>query len=366
MSNLATLNSLANDLGFDIDDLTSDPFIGNTLAQQSNLPNHIGQIVAADNLTTDRVVGVAKVGDSSGSMLGEETEEAFVQGWNGVDDVLAKTSQRGEFFMYGSLYSSDYPGNVRELHTFTRLVSPKDNRTLNVPPLTRAQYGTYGATPTVAALQKASADMALFERASGADEVDADFSPVISLLTDGFMNVGPKAQAWREFIQAPARRERWQVFAVCFADTRQVESFYEHLRRSSNWDKFTQYVPLSGEDSESKAAARLLFEGTMTGWGFYVSDLAKIDTIKNSESLLRAQLYNFVEGYIVANVEGSYNGKGGLSIPPANVLTAWHEPEEIYKVLQVKLSSSLVRASQALGKGGVLPVANVAPDDSVV
>ena len=120
--------------GIDPDDLDDEDFVGNQLAN-SALVGQIVDIVAPDNLTTDEATGISIAIDMSGSMASREIVDSVIKGYNTMVDTLATTSERRQMFVQTVTYDTD----VDELHTFKRLVSPKDNKTLDIPYLDKTR-----------------------------------------------------------------------------------------------------------------------------------------------------------------------------------------------------------------------------------
>lgn len=336
--------------GIDPDELDDEEFVGNQLAN-SALVGQIVDIIAPDNLTTDQAVGISIAVDMSGSMSVSGIPEAVVKGYNTMIRTLATTSERRQMFVQTVTYDTD----VRELHTFRRLVSPKDNQTINVPNLDKTTYNPSqgGMTASINALMKVSADNRLFEQVLGLDDVDVNSRHVIVLITDGFVNVAvPDAAIQiRRFIKRLNLTEKWTFLMFCMADKRTAKDFTQYLRSVANFQ---------GTDEDG---AKVMFEAMATGWGYWVDDPKDIDAIPHPDDRARARLYLQAEQIIVKHLMSQYVGIGGMGIPPQNVLTVWHDPETIVDLIGAKVSSSIIRASQ--GRIAAPPPAPMANQTSV-
>lgn len=330
----------------------ADPFVSSHLAA-SLLPSVIGRIVARDNITTDDISAISAVIDRSGSLNIEELIAALVGGYQNMVKALAVTHDRAKMHLQTVCFDT----HVEELHTFTRLVSPTDNRTLNVPllisPAQAAQYrrksqpipddrrlydpGMGGLTATVAAMMKVTADLMYLERVLGLPDIDVSSRRIAVLLTDGFGNVGSAKETaeYRRTVKRLRAQETWTFLAFCLATNDTVETFAEGLRNSRvHWT------------GTLEQARQLMYEAMMTGWGYYVDDPAKIKSIGDGESRDLAELYLASEEVIIAELEPRYVIIGGMGFPRRNVLAESAEPETLAELLGTKVSSSIVRASQ--------------------
>lgn len=319
--------------GINPDELDDEDFVGNQLAN-SALVSQIVDIVAPDNLTTDDAVGISIAVDASGSMGASETVDAVIKGYNTMLDTLTTTSERRQMFVQTVLYDTQ----VKELHTFKRLVSPQDNRTLNVPYLERSVYNPAngGMTASIHALMKVAADNRLFEQVLGMDDVDVNSRHVLVLITDGFVNEASAdaAPQIRRFLKRLRYTERWTFLGFCLAERNTTQDFVKHLRSA------TQFQGTLEE------GAQIMFEAMMTGWGYWVDDPQQIDQISNAEDRKLAKLYHAAEQIILKHFMSIYKGVGGLGMPRENVLTVWHEPQQIIDLIGAKVSGSIIRASQ--------------------
>lgn len=336
--------------GIDPDDLDDEEFVGNQLAN-SALVGQIVDIVAPDNLTTDEAVGISIAIDMSGSMSVSGIPDAVIKGYNTMIDTLATTSERRQMFVQTVTYDTD----VSELHTFRRLVSPKDNRTLNIPTLDKNTYNPAkgGMTASINAMMKVSADNRLFEQVLGMDDVDVNSRHVVVLITDGFVNVAVQDAAvqMRRFIKRLSLTEKWTFLVFCMADRRTAQDFTHYLRSTANFQ---------GSDEDG---AKIMFEAMATGWGYWVDDPIDIDNIPNPADRARAKLYHQAEEIILKHFMSGYLGIGGMGIPHQNVLTVWHDPAAVVDLIGAKVSSSIIRASQ--GRIAVTTPAPAAQHNSV-
>lgn len=319
--------------GINPDELDDEEFVGNQLAN-SALVGQIVDIVAPTNLTTDDAVGISIAVDMSGSMSSVAITDAVIQGYNTMLDTLATTSERRQMFVQTVTYDTE----VTELHTFKRLVNPQDNKTLNVPYLDRSTYrpSMGGMTASINALMKVAADNRYFETVLGMDDVDVNSRHVIVLITDGFVNraVPDAAAQIRRFIKRLSYTEKWTFLMFCMADKRTANDFTKYLQQAVNF----QGTPEEG--------AQVMFEAMATGWGYWVDDPGDIDSIANPADRKRAQMYYDAEQIILKHFMSSYAGIGGMGIPYQNVLTVWHDPEQIIDLIGAQVSNSIIRASQ--------------------
>ena len=120
----------------------------------------------------------------------------------------------------------------------------------------------------------------------------------------------------------------------CMADKRTATDFTDYLKQKANFQGTTE------------ESAKIMFEAMATGWGYWVDDPKQIDTITIPEDRDRAKLYLQAEEIILKHFMSSYKGVGGMGIPHQNVLTVWHEPDQIVDMIGAQVSSSIIRASQ--------------------